>query len=131
MGFRENLRAELNYADMCVKELAARTGIKKGTIDGYLREKGYTPSVDIALRIARALGVTVEYLVTGNENPKGKALSGLSPELRGLLQTLMELSDSNRRIVIKNASQLAESLKEREVDAAAPGAKFGAKATQR
>jgi hypothetical protein len=56
----------------------------------------------------------VEYLVTGNENPKGKALSGLSPELRGLLQSLMELGDGDRRLVIKNASQLAESLKERE-----------------
>jgi transcriptional regulator with XRE-family HTH domain len=114
MGFRENLRSELNYADMRVKELAALSGVKKGTIDGYLREKGYTPSVDMAVRIARVLGVTVEYLVTGKENPKGKALSGLSSELRGLIQTITELNESDRRIVIKNACRLAEILKERK-----------------
>jgi transcriptional regulator with XRE-family HTH domain len=67
MGFRENLKAELTYIDMKVKELAVLSGIKKSTIDSYLRENCYTPSVDAAVAIARALGVSVEYLVTGKE----------------------------------------------------------------
>jgi lambda repressor-like predicted transcriptional regulator len=36
MGFRENLKAELTYSGILVKELAAEAGIKKHTIDNYL-----------------------------------------------------------------------------------------------
>jgi transcriptional regulator with XRE-family HTH domain len=66
MGFRENLKAELEYADMRVKELAELSGVKKQTIDSYLRENNYSPSVETAVCIAQALGVSVEYLVTGD-----------------------------------------------------------------
>lgn len=114
MGFRENLKAELSYADMRVKELAALSGVKKQTIDGYLRVNGYTPSVDAAVRIARVLGVSVEYLVTGREAPRKNALAFLSPEVRGLVQTMTALTDSDRKLVAKNAASLAEALKERE-----------------
>lgn len=38
MGFRENLKDELKYQDIKVKELSAMTGIPKGTIDHYLAE---------------------------------------------------------------------------------------------
>jgi transcriptional regulator with XRE-family HTH domain len=70
MGFRENLKAELTYTDMKVKELVALSGVKKPTIDSYLRENNYTPSVENAVLIARALGVSVEYLVTGKETKR-------------------------------------------------------------
>jgi transcriptional regulator with XRE-family HTH domain len=78
MGFRENLKAELSYSDMRVNELASISGVKKSTIDSYLRENGYTPSVDAAVRIAKALGVSVEYLVTGTETNQKKSLSSSS-----------------------------------------------------
>lgn len=65
MGFRENLKNELTYHGMLVKELAEKTGIPKRTLDNYLREKGSMPPADYAVRIAKALGTTVEYLVDG------------------------------------------------------------------
>jgi hypothetical protein len=37
MGFRENLKTELAYADMPVRELAALSGVKKQTIDSYAK----------------------------------------------------------------------------------------------
>jgi len=65
MRFRENLKAELLYQGVLVKELSAKTGISKRTLDNYLREKGSMPPADYAVLIAKALNTSVEYLVTG------------------------------------------------------------------
>ena len=65
MGFRENLKDELKYQDIKVKELADKTGISKRAIDHYLAEKHTEPTAETAVKIAKELGVSVEYLVTG------------------------------------------------------------------
>jgi transcriptional regulator with XRE-family HTH domain len=64
-SFRVNLREELDYQNVTVKELSAKTGIPKATLDCYLGARANLPTVDAAVKIAQALGVTVEYLVTG------------------------------------------------------------------
>jgi len=110
MGFRENLKAELSYADLRVKELAKLSGIKKTTIDSYLRENGYTPSVEAAVRIAGALEVSVEYLVLGKETKNNNPVMPLMPELRVLQQSLEKLDTEDRKLVIKNALNLADLL---------------------
>ncbi|MBR1912593.1 MAG: helix-turn-helix transcriptional regulator [Treponema sp.] len=66
--FRHNLRAELDFQNLTVKELAAKTGIPKSTLDCYLGVRATMPPADIAVRIARALNVSVEFLVTGSEH---------------------------------------------------------------
>jgi len=114
MGFRENLKAELANADMLVKELAALSGVKKQTIDSYLRENSYTPSVVAAVNIARALGVSVEYLVMGKEIQKGKSLSSLHNELLPLIKSLEQLDMETRKIVINNAHNLARALQSKK-----------------
>jgi transcriptional regulator with XRE-family HTH domain len=63
--FRKNLRAELDYQGLTVKELCAKTGIAKATLDCYLGARATMPLADAAVKIARSLGVTVEYLVSG------------------------------------------------------------------
>jgi len=68
-NFRENLRNELNFQDVTVKELSARTGIPIATLDCYLGTRATVPSVDAAYKIAQALQVSVEYLISG-ENVK-------------------------------------------------------------
>lgn len=68
MGFKENLKTELSYQDILVKELADKTDINKSTLDNYLRDKHSSPTVENAVKIAKALNVSVEYLVTGNDN---------------------------------------------------------------
>ncbi|MDR2490954.1 MAG: helix-turn-helix domain-containing protein, partial [Spirochaetaceae bacterium] len=82
MSFKDNLKNQLEYSGMYVKELAARSGVKKQTIDGYLNVHEYTPSAENAVKIARALGVSVEYLVTGEEPAAGKP--ALPPHSAGL-----------------------------------------------
>jgi transcriptional regulator with XRE-family HTH domain len=73
MGFRENLKFELAYKGMLVKELAALSGISRHTLDNYLNIRGHIPSADIAVKIAHALDVSVEYLVTGEDSYHEKA----------------------------------------------------------
>ena len=110
MGFRENLKAELSYSGMLVKELAAQSGLKKHTIDNYLSVRGRMPSADAAVRIARVLGVTVEYLITGYETAETKDSSRFSPEIRHIARTVEKLKPDNQKIV----QLLVETLKKHE-----------------
>ena len=72
--FKENLRNELDFQGLTVKELSVKTGIIKGTLDNYLGVRASIPPADIAVRIAKALNVSVEYLVTGKDE-KNSAVS--------------------------------------------------------
>ena len=107
MGFRENLKAELAYKDILIKELAELSGISRRTIDNYLRENGSIPSADAAVRIARTLGVTVEYLMTGHEQQEANNLP-LSPDPRIILKNLELLNIRDRRIVLNLIRVLKE-----------------------
>jgi len=51
------------------------------------------PPADIAVKIANALGVTVEYLVTGKEQKKQYKM--LSNNVRSVIQILTELSEKD------------------------------------
>jgi len=110
MGFRENLKAELSFSGLLVKELAARTGLKKHTIDNYLSIRGRMPSADAAVRIARALGVSVEYLITGQETSKKKKSMNFSPEIRHIACIAEKLKPDYRKI----ATIFIETLKKHE-----------------
>jgi len=93
MGFRENLKQELNFNDMLVKELAAAAGVHKRAIDTYLlSENASMPPADVAVRIAQTLGVSVEYLVTGNE-------SSLPRDIRKIIRLLLQLDPIDRKVV--------------------------------
>ncbi|MDR2020309.1 MAG: helix-turn-helix domain-containing protein [Treponema sp.] len=97
MGFRENLKSELAYQGMLVKELAVLSGVSRHTLDNYLNIRGHIPSADIAVKIARALGVSVEYLVTGEEIPREKAVRDREP--LALPEESRWLSESDRRLI--------------------------------
>jgi len=100
MGFRENLKAELTNSDMLVKELAKLSGVKKQTIDSYLREKHNIPSVEAGLKIAQALGVSVEYLVTGNEKKRSKEVKELNNDVQIIARLAEQLDSEKRKFVI-------------------------------
>lgn len=58
----------MNYQDMRIKELGFKAGINPRTIEQYLSSAAKMPSAENAVKIASALGVTVEYLITGNKD---------------------------------------------------------------
>lgn len=88
MLFHERLRNELTFQNMIVKELAVKTGINKRTLDNYLSGHKSIPPADVAVKIAKALGVTVEYLATGEYNKK---TSETDPRLRKYKNLLDDL----------------------------------------
>jgi transcriptional regulator with XRE-family HTH domain len=108
MGFKENLKSELTYSGILVKELSAQTGIKKHTLDNYLNTHNSIPNAEAAVKIAKALGVTVEYLVTGTEGKAGKTQPPLSPDMRLLVDIADKLNPKNRRLAIKLVKVLRE-----------------------
>ncbi len=98
MGFRENLKSELAYQDMLVKELAETTGISRHTLDNYLNVRERMPTADVAVKIAQALGVSVEYLVLGEENKQENP--SFSAEIRVLVQNYKQLSENDRKMIV-------------------------------
>jgi len=99
MGFRENLKSELTYLDMTVKELAAKSGINKLTIDHWLSAKGKIPTLEKGVKIAQVLGVSVEYLVTGEDNPHNTPQK-LSNTSRHIAQLSERLDDKRKAFVL-------------------------------
>jgi transcriptional regulator with XRE-family HTH domain len=97
MAFKENLKSELAYSGMLVKELAARSGVNKFSIDNYLNKRGQMPSADAAVKIADVLGVSVEYLITGRERDGDLRLSGESRDIARLAE---QLDNKDRRFVL-------------------------------
>jgi transcriptional regulator with XRE-family HTH domain len=98
MGFKENLKEQLNFTGMYVKELAALSGVKKQTIDSYLNVNSCMPSADAAVAIAQALGVSVEYLITGKE-VKLKTVQ-YPIEARAAAELITQMEEKNRRIAV-------------------------------
>jgi len=99
--FKANLRAELDFLGLTVKELSAKTAIAQGTLNSYLGVRASMPTADAAVKIADALGVTVEYLVTGLETKK----QSRPPDAR-LIDT--RLFGSSFRAVIQILAELGE-----------------------
>ena len=97
-NFRENLRAELDYHGLTVKELSLKTGIAKGTLDCYLGARASIPPADIAVKVANALGVTVEYLVIGQEIKNKDKL--YDHNIRSILQILIELNEKDLETIL-------------------------------
>lgn len=92
MCFAENLKEILEIKDIEVKELASGTGISKNTIDNYLSGQKSIPNAENAVKIAKYLGTTVEYLVTGviPENLHSQELSKTIRNLHRLTQSDFE-----------------------------------------
>jgi len=99
----------LDYSGLEQKELAYEANVSLRNIENYLRKDASIPMADKAVRIANALGVTVEYLVTGKNFP-AKANTIIEPEIRKFLQVYKKLPKNKQVILIKNAMHLAEIL---------------------
>jgi transcriptional regulator with XRE-family HTH domain len=106
-NFRENLRNELDYQNITVKELCAKTGIPKATLECYLGARANRPSAAAAFKIAGALGVTVEYLMAEHNSPEERARNSANAKNRELLRIIEELNGDGYEIIFT----LAKSLK--------------------
>ena len=99
-NFRENLRSELNFQDITIKELSARTGIPIASLDCYLGARATMPSVNAAFKIAQALQVSVEYLLIGKKTDIAPLSKRASKEALDLIQRIESLSPEQCRAII-------------------------------
>ena len=108
MGFKEILKDELIFQDIQTKELAVKTGISLSTLNHYLASNGNAPSAENALKIAQALGVSVEYLLLGK---KTDSSDEINPKVRKLISELNQLSDDDLDLIGNVAKRLKQGNK--------------------
>ena len=105
MNFRDNLRETLEFIDMEQKELAAKTGISLKTIENYVKKDSSIPSADKAVLIAEALGVSVEYLISGKKAKKTDILAS-QPQYKEVIEIISKLNKYNFEVIISMAKTL-------------------------
>ena len=115
--FKENLRDELNFQGMTVKELAAKTGLVKGSLDNYLGVRASIPPADVAVKIAKALNVSVEYLLdltedesvpANTETAKQEKMTKIFQKYGKLINQLEKLSQKEQKAVLQLVETLAK-----------------------
>jgi len=98
--FRKTLREELDYQGLTVKELAIKSSVAKGALDTYLGKQASMPPADVAVRIASALGVTVEYLVNGGDGSKKNTGFISNPKKRSLIRIFDDLFPEDQTLTL-------------------------------
>ncbi|WP_461257890.1 helix-turn-helix domain-containing protein [Treponema sp. R80B11-R83G3] len=113
--FRKTLREELDYQGLTVKELALKSSVAKGALDSYLGKQASMPPADVAARIASALGVTVEYLVSGEDSGSKKNQVFISnPKKRSVLKIFDELPPEDQKLTLDFVKVLKKNRDEKE-----------------
>lgn len=103
-SFWDNVAAELDYLGMTNKALAEKVGITASNI-GKGQKQGSCPSAETAVKIAKVLDVSVEYLVTGKKSAPKNSLQEsevalhLYKKYHDLLENCEELSEQNVRLL--------------------------------
>jgi len=110
MDFFDRVKIEIKRQNTTQDWVAGKCGISFSTFRGWISKKRL-PNVDQAVAIAKALGVTVEYLVTG-ENP----VQWQPPaRIANIVETLSLLSDSDLGFIRKALRAVAEqTVREKE-----------------
>jgi transcriptional regulator with XRE-family HTH domain len=99
-NFRENLRNELDFQGIVVKELSARTKIPVATLDCYLRTRSTEPSAENAVKIARALRVSVEYLI-GEDTRYGWRKKASSRDIQEIIRRVEKLTPVQHKAILR------------------------------
>lgn len=99
-NFWERVDEELEYKGMNRKSLASEVGFNLGNI-GKGIQLGSSPSADTAVKIAKVLNVSVEYLVTGQDSSFQKENLDLHRyrEYSSFINQLDSLPENQRELI--------------------------------
>lgn len=64
---RDNLKTAIGNSGMIVKEIAAKSGVKKRTIDKWVGAEATEPKVNDLYKVCKILGITIEWAVAGDK----------------------------------------------------------------
>lgn len=98
MNFHVNLKTELIYKNLSLKDLSRLTKLPYATILSYVDQRKTIPRADAAIKIANVLNTTVEFLMTGKQPDSSKLvrhyptmeeLKSLPPEIQQPITNLI------------------------------------------
>jgi transcriptional regulator with XRE-family HTH domain len=87
-------KREVDRQNTSYEWLYRKTGIPKGTFSAW-KNRNIIPRADAACRIAAALGVSVEYLLTGMDKPGEVS----NPQMQDIVKNLILLDDTDLEAV--------------------------------
>ena len=105
MTFKDRFREEIEYKGILIKEISAEIGISNNTFLSYINSRNVMPNVETAVKIAKVLNVSVEYLVTGEDS----SISQKSPDLLNIIRTIQNLDS----IDLNSINQLVVAMQKR------------------
>ena len=91
---------------MLDKEVAEKVGISKNAIDSYVGSRACMPSLEVGVRLAKVLGVSVEYLVTGASPTKESESE--NKILRNLMHYFSILSERDKKLILNLAEDMSK-----------------------
>lgn len=112
MSFWENVERELEYQGISRKELASETGMSYNNIGNGIKRNAM-PGADTALKISKALGVSIDYLLcdeTTEAEPNGeKRTFALLNKYKSVLHDLEKLPSQVREPIIEMINRIARN----------------------
>ena len=107
MEFWERLKSELQLRGITHKVLAQKLNIQKSTLEAKFLRKNI-PDVLFVYKIAKALDVSVEFLVNGDTS-KSSTNSILSQKQKLLLQSFEKLNSLEQNAIIQLIDNLIKA----------------------
>lgn len=101
LQFWQKVKEELDYNLITQKELAEKIGISYNTLQSWIT-KDRLPDAEQALKIAKQLNTSIEYLVTGKNEEK----KGIKQNLQDIIPKLNHLSNENLELIDLIAGRL-------------------------
>ena len=101
LQFWQKVKEELEYNLITQKELAEKIGISYNTLQSWIT-KDRLPDAEQALKIAKQLNTSIEYLVTGKNEEK----NGIKKNLQEMIPKLNHLSNENLELINLIAGRL-------------------------
>ena len=98
-SFKENVKDELQFQGLSVKELSAKTNIPYQTLENYLNSRASMPPADYACRIAKVLNTDVESLL--GEKDIQNSVPEEKKQERHILSLISRLTPDNKKAVLQ------------------------------
>ena len=110
LGFSERLQAAMEAAKLNQSDLARKIGLTRAAVNQVVSgaTKGMKPANLVA--VARALGVRVEWLATGEEPMRPDVISAADREVLRYLHTLPVEKRKNMIAVIRDLAGSVDSI---------------------
>mgnify|MGYP000987789298 CR=1 FL=1 len=105
MSFRDRLREEIEDKGFLVKEMSSKVGISNSTFLSYIDARGVLPNIETGVKIAKILGVSAEYLVTGEDKTIDAKKKN---DIQDIVRDLYSLNQNQIEIIKKMIHGLKE-----------------------